>query len=135
MSEYHTSENLAQLFFSIVHEEWGLTGRVFSITCDNASNNDGAIRLIAARDPLFTEENHFRCFAHVVKLVVQQLLKYGEEELCKLRHIVGFVNKSTKRLVEFYRMVVEVESPSFCILDHVLHLVYSYVIYDPWIDR
>ena len=82
MSEYHTSENLAQLFFSIVHEEWGLTGRVFSITCDNASNNDGAIRLIAARDPLFTEENHFRSFAHVVNLVVQQLLKYGEEELC-----------------------------------------------------
>ena len=32
MSESHTSENLSQLFLSIAHEEWGLTGRVFSMT-------------------------------------------------------------------------------------------------------
>ena len=69
----HTGEAIAQAFLKIV-EEWGLCGRVFALTCDNATNNNAAISIIAATDSMFTESNHYRCFAHVLNLAVQQLL-------------------------------------------------------------
>ena len=50
------------------------------------------------------------------------MLEYVKSELDKLRHIVGFVivgfvNKSAKRLVALYRIVVKVGNSKFCSQD------------------
>ena len=56
---HHTSENIPQLFLNSVHDDWDLAGRMFSITCNNATNNDGAISIITDRDTKLVTANHF----------------------------------------------------------------------------
>ncbi|KAF8812192.1 hypothetical protein BYT27DRAFT_7036613, partial [Phlegmacium glaucopus] len=59
--------------FANVLEEFGLSDKILSITCDNASNND---RMIIAYHideledllPGFSKVNHTRCFLHVNNL-------------------------------------------------------------------
>jgi hypothetical protein len=45
------------------------------ITTDNASNNLTFIDTLSKENPSFQKENHFRCFAHVINLCVQDALK------------------------------------------------------------
>jgi hypothetical protein len=45
------------------------------ITTDNASNNLTFIDALAKENIFFQKENHFRCFAHVINLCVQDILK------------------------------------------------------------
>jgi hypothetical protein len=60
------------------------------ITLDNASNNGAFIRLltnwaIEQRIPFDKDENHFRCFAHVINLSVQSALAQLESEISKVK--------------------------------------------------
>ena len=45
------------------------------VTTDNASNNITFIDALAVENPFFKKSNHFRCFAHVINLSVQEALK------------------------------------------------------------
>ncbi|KAK0437302.1 uncharacterized protein EV420DRAFT_1222563, partial [Desarmillaria tabescens] len=52
---------------------------ILSITCDNASNNDTMIDVLAENIPAFPGEQHrTRCFAHVINLVAKSLLNQFE---------------------------------------------------------
>jgi hypothetical protein len=45
------------------------------VTTDNASNNLTFIDELSKENVFFEKENHFRCFAHVINLSVQEALK------------------------------------------------------------
>ena len=51
------------------------------VTTDNASNNITFINELSKENIFFKKENHFRCFAHVINLSVQEALKVLNSQL------------------------------------------------------
>jgi hypothetical protein len=51
------------------------------VTTDNASNNLTFINELSKENVFFKKENHFRCFAHVINLSVQEALKELKSQL------------------------------------------------------
>ena len=51
------------------------------VTTDNASNNLTFINELSNENVFFKKENHFRCFAHVINLSVQEALKELKKQL------------------------------------------------------
>ena len=86
--------------------EWGVD-RIFTITVDNASSNNGAINYI--KDLSKTWEGtilqhefiHMRCCAHIVNLIVKSGLEVTNESIDKIRIAVRFVRSSPARLNQF----------------------------------
>jgi len=103
----HTAENLSETVISILRS-YGLESKLFTITGDNASNNEAMLGLVCSffidlngsftfekisnalpsSNTYFDEEFSFiRCLAHVTNLVVKDILKslkagnYAESEL------------------------------------------------------
>lgn len=75
----HSGRFLAQLFFSTL-TEFGIEKSVQGITMDNAPSNTTFIHALAAEmekhDIKFSAENqHFRCFCHMLNLGAQDVLK------------------------------------------------------------
>lgn len=88
----HSGENLANAIF-IALKKMGVLQKLLSITCDNADNNTVAIRQLYKR--LLTlyddhleeflirsgtmrfkgEQSHIRCFAHILNLIVKDILR------------------------------------------------------------
>ena len=69
------------------------------ITLDNATNNSAFIRLLinwaVEKHILFNNNNHFRCFAHVINLGVQIALSCLDVEISKVKlfnllHLLNF---------------------------------------------
>jgi hypothetical protein len=63
------------------------------ITLDNASNNTAFIRLltnwaIENRIPFDNNDNHFRCFAHVINLSVQSAITCLDREISKVKFVI-----------------------------------------------
>ena len=83
--------------------DWAIE-RIFSVTVDNASSNDGAIRFLRR----FLKDNllegmylHMRCCAHILNLVVCEGLKDCDESIVKVRNAVRYVRSSPSRLEKF----------------------------------
>lgn len=81
-------------------QKWGID-RVFTVTVDNASSNDGTIKYLkmlkgpdAVLDCKFL---HFRCCAHIVNLVVKDGLEEYSELITKIRNLVRYVRSSPGR--------------------------------------
>ncbi|CAM8927797.1 unnamed protein product [Rhodiola kirilowii] len=100
MIEYpHSGESLAQH----IHDEliaWHIHDKVFSITLDNASNNDSLVNLLP--DYLMLSEIpkqmfHIRCCAHILNLIVQDGLSVLSASIEKITTIVRSMNSSNKR--------------------------------------
>jgi hypothetical protein len=51
------------------------------VTTDNASNNFTFIEELSTANIFFEKEMHFRCFAHVINLSVQEALKELDTQL------------------------------------------------------
>jgi hypothetical protein len=51
------------------------------VTTDNASNNLTFIEELSKENDFFEKEMHFRCFAHVINLSVQEALKELDKQL------------------------------------------------------
>ncbi|XP_047320425.1 zinc finger BED domain-containing protein RICESLEEPER 2-like [Impatiens glandulifera] len=96
-------------------KEWGIENKVFTITIDNASSNDSAIRYmkdtiqrcrkLACRGNLF----HVRCCAHVLNLCVQDGLREIEDIISNIRESVEYVNRSEARRVQFADYVQQLQ--------------------------
>ncbi|KAL0551937.1 hypothetical protein IC582_011030 [Cucumis melo] len=86
--------------------EWGID-KVFSITVDNASLNDGEISYIKKRlrskKTLILEGEllRMRCCAHVINLIVNEGLKEMHDLIASVRNAVRYVISSSKRLTKF----------------------------------
>lgn len=80
--ESHTFQNLANEMNTKI-EEWGLTGKIFIVVTDNASNIVGSVINIL-------EWRHFRCYAHSLNLIVNKSLLPVEIILKKVKTTVTF---------------------------------------------
>ncbi|KAL0360895.1 UNVERIFIED_CONTAM: Zinc finger BED domain-containing protein RICESLEEPER 2 [Sesamum radiatum] len=84
--------------------DWGID-RVFSITVDNASSNDGAIAYLKKKfdnwgqNILGGRYVHMRCMAHIVNLVVQDGLKGKDEHeaISRIRGAIKYIQNSPAR--------------------------------------
>ena len=64
------------------------------ITLDNASNNNSFVQLLATwsinKSFSFDSNYHFRCFAHVIILAVQDALTCLEKEIVKVKILLFY---------------------------------------------
>ena len=82
MDEGHSGEQIAEQILKAI-KDFGVTGRIISITMDNASANDRAINILRGElnpmsDPFFF---HSRCVAHILNLAVQDGLRSSNHRL------------------------------------------------------
>ena len=91
MDEGHSGERITELILQAVND-FGITGRIISITMDNASANDRAINILRGElnpmsDPFFF---HSRCIAHILNLGLKEL----QSSLKEIQSAVLFLNGS-----------------------------------------
>ena len=85
--------------------EWGID-KVFSITVDNASSNEGAISYIKKRlrswKTLILEGEllHMRCCAHIINLIGNEGLREMHDSIACVHNVVRYVRSSPKRLTK-----------------------------------
>lgn len=75
----HTGKDIANIFFNSI-KDYDIQKKVQGITLDNAAANTTFIQefseLMDNEGIVFdTEDQHFRCFAHIINLAVQEVLK------------------------------------------------------------
>lgn len=103
---------------------WGIR-RVFTITVDNASSNDLAIRYLKRKltswgtTILDGEFLHMRCGAHILGLIVRDGLQEKNASILKVRSAVRYVRSSPSRLKRFNECleIQKVESKAGLCLD------------------
>ncbi|KAL8524751.1 hypothetical protein ACS0TY_014385 [Phlomoides rotata] len=92
-------------------KEWGIEHKVFTISVDNASNNDAALRIAkttfskSRKLPLDGKLFHVRCTAHILNLIVQDGLSEIKSIIEDVKNSVRFVNQSESRLKKFSDVV------------------------------
>lgn len=74
----HTGDNQAAIVLQVL-EEYNITNRIGHFVCDNASSNDGAVKLILKQlEPTISIEEatarRLRCFSHIINLSARSLL-------------------------------------------------------------
>ena len=92
----HNGKNMATL---INHEiiDLGIRDKIFTITLDNASNNDVAIQRLKRFWQIKDDHTilfHVRCCARILNLIVKYGLKQVDSTLEKIRNIVYNINCS-----------------------------------------
>lgn len=104
----HKGVTIGKLVYHCL-QEWGID-RVFTITVDNASSNDGAIRYL--RDMLNGPNAilglkyiHLRCCAHIINLVVRDGLDEQFKTITKIRNAVKYLRSSPSRYDNFLECV------------------------------
>ncbi|XP_038679468.1 zinc finger BED domain-containing protein RICESLEEPER 2-like [Tripterygium wilfordii] len=91
--------------------DWGIE-RVFTITVDNASANDGAIRYVARQlrhwKTLLFEGNllHMRCCAHIINLIVSDGLSEMHSSIKSIRKACKYTRSSPSWLEKFRQCLV-----------------------------
>ncbi|KAF7322202.1 hypothetical protein MKEN_00744700 [Mycena kentingensis (nom. inval.)] len=109
----HSGEHLARVLFDVA-DAYGIAGRIASVTCDNASNNDTMIDALADLFPTFCgAPQRTRCFAHIINLVAKSFLRLfdpaqkdgdddsdGENELPDLEELLGEMDELERTAAE-----------------------------------
>ena len=75
----HTGKDIAQMFFK-TWQDFNLVNKVQGITMDNAAANttfikESGIIMLKENVQFNIDDQHFRCFAHILNLGVQDILK------------------------------------------------------------
>uniref|UniRef100_A0A2N9GLN0 BED-type domain-containing protein n=1 Tax=Fagus sylvatica TaxID=28930 RepID=A0A2N9GLN0_FAGSY len=102
----HTGIALSEKIFKFL-KDWGIEEKVFSITLDNAYNNDNMQDLLKAKLNLRNlllcggAFFHVRCGAHVLNLIVQEGLKVIDKSVSKIRETVKYIKGSEIRICKF----------------------------------
>ncbi|GKD72591.1 zinc finger BED domain-containing protein RICESLEEPER 2-like protein [Tanacetum coccineum] len=109
----HTGSLLADSVITFLRQ-WGIENKVFTITLDNATNNNGLVDCLKDQlgyDALVCngEFIHVRCCAHVLNLIVQSGLKVIEESIKTVRESVKFVRGSAARKIKFLECVARLK--------------------------
>ncbi|CAD5324782.1 unnamed protein product [Arabidopsis thaliana] len=109
----HTGMNLAMEILGKL-KDWGIEKKVFSITVDNAGNNDTMQEIVKSqlvlRDDLLCKGDffHVRCAAHILNIIVQIGLKGIGDTLEKIRESIKYVKGSEHREILFVKCVENV---------------------------
>ena len=97
-----------------VLKDWGIYGKIFSLTLDNASSNDSMQNILKVKlnfqNDLLCDGDffHVRCCAHILNLIVEEGLKMARETLYKIRESVKYVRALEGRFRQFHKCVEEV---------------------------
>lgn len=111
----HNGRTVPKVIFDLLRE-WGIEKKVFSITLDNVTYNDIAIKNLVSslnverRLPCGGNFFHIRCCAHVLNLIVQDGYKKVDAAALKLRDGIKYVDASEGRKLSF----VEVATRAGC---------------------
>ena len=102
--ENHKGDTIGSLVYECL-KNWGIE-TVFTITVDNASSNDGAIRYLkrmlkGPNDILDCKYLHLRCCAHIINLVVRDGLEEQFDSITRIRNAVTYVRSSPARYKVF----------------------------------
>ncbi|XP_072088098.1 zinc finger BED domain-containing protein RICESLEEPER 2-like [Arachis hypogaea] len=87
------------------------TDYISTVTVDNASSNDVAIKYLKQRLNSWNniilngEFIHMRCCAHIINLIVKEGLKEIDESVLKIRSAVKYVRSSPSRASRFQKCV------------------------------
>ncbi|KAM0906297.1 hypothetical protein ACQ4PT_016860 [Festuca glaucescens] len=85
--------------------EWGIRGKLFTLTLDNASNNTSACKELIKyhKHELLLEGQHLhvRCCAHILNILVQDGMKIIHGAIDKIRELLKHVDSSPARLQDF----------------------------------
>ncbi|XP_052620942.1 zinc finger BED domain-containing protein RICESLEEPER 4-like [Lactuca sativa] len=118
----HKGVTIGKLVYRCL-QEWGID-RILTITVDNASSNDGAIKYLrsmlkGSRSVLDCKYLHLRCCAHIINLVVRDGLDEQFDTVTKIRSAVKYVRSSPSRYESFKECVEfeKIESKSKPCLD------------------
>ncbi|KAJ9562036.1 hypothetical protein OSB04_007196 [Centaurea solstitialis] len=104
----HRGDTIGKLVYSCI-QKWGIE-KVFIVTVDNASSNDGAIRYLKTmlrgpNDVLDCKYLHLRCCAHIINLVVRDGLEEQCGSISRIRNAVRYVRSSLARYSSFKKCV------------------------------
>ncbi|GJY74672.1 zinc finger BED domain-containing protein RICESLEEPER 2-like protein [Tanacetum coccineum] len=97
--------------------EWEIEEKIMTISVDNASANDAAMRILPAhfkrlgtlfRDGIFF---HVRCCAHILNLMVQDGLEVIKDIVQKVHASVSYINASDSRLKVFSQVAQQLHLP------------------------
>lgn len=105
----HGGDEIAKCLMKCI-DDWSLQGKVFTISVDNASPNDKAMRIMkttfsTTHLPLGGKLFHVKCCAHILNLVVQDGLAEIKTIIQKVKESVAFLNKSESRILLFSSIV------------------------------
>ena len=111
----HTGEEIANKIFECMME-WGLDKKVFSITLDNATNNDSMQRNLKEKLQMISGSGllrdgkflHIRCCAHILNLIVKEGLELAKDLLHNIRESVRYAKASQTRIQVFASCVERV---------------------------
>nr|XP_009631480.1 zinc finger BED domain-containing protein RICESLEEPER 2-like [Nicotiana tomentosiformis] len=94
--------------------DWGIEN-LFTVTLDNATANDAAIRYLKGRIEdwkgiVFGNDFlHVRCNAHILNLIVKEELSDHIESISRVRNSVKYVKSSSARLASFKSIIEKVK--------------------------
>ncbi|KAL0012131.1 hypothetical protein SO802_007239 [Lithocarpus litseifolius] len=108
MPSPHDKFSLSKILLECL-ADWNIDLKLSAITVDNASNNDGMMKLIsdklqASSLILGGKLLHVRCAAHILNLVVQEGLNVIGDGIEKVRSSVYFWSQSPKRTEIFEKI-------------------------------
>ncbi|XP_030959154.1 zinc finger BED domain-containing protein RICESLEEPER 2-like [Quercus lobata] len=96
--------------------DWGLKNKVYTITWDNANNNNVAVRILndAIKRKLILGGKifHVCCCAHIINLLVQEGLSEIEMVIENICESVKYLIASKARLIKFGRIAKQLQLPS-----------------------
>ncbi|XP_022728910.1 zinc finger BED domain-containing protein RICESLEEPER 2-like [Durio zibethinus] len=98
-------------------KEWGIENKVFTLSVDNASSNDVAIRILKdtfSRNRMLLcggKLFHVRCCAHILNLMVQDGLSEIKNVIGDVHESVSFINQNEARLNSFSDIVQQLQLP------------------------
>ncbi|XP_062003222.1 zinc finger BED domain-containing protein RICESLEEPER 2-like [Rosa rugosa] len=113
----HTGVAIADTIFKCLHD-WGIENKICTITLDNASANDAAVRNLkdnfALKGRLLLKGKifHVRCSAHVLNLMVQDGLTEIQKIILNIRESVKYFKMSPSRLHKFVEIVKQLQLPT-----------------------
>ena len=99
-------------------QEWGIEGKVSTITVDNATYNDLAVKMLQdslsfhKSFPLKGQLFHVRCCAHILNLLVQDGLFEIQHIIENVRESVKYINPSIQRLTMFSYIIKQLQLPN-----------------------
>ncbi|CAN0862810.1 Zinc finger BED domain-containing protein RICESLEEPER 2 [Linum grandiflorum] len=103
MEPPHTGINVSDALYKCL-ADWDVDRKIWSITLDNASYNDVAVKhlkdtlLYLTKLPLGGDLFHVRCCAHIINIMVQYGLKEIEGTIQYVRESVKYVGASEIRV-------------------------------------
>ena len=95
--------------------EWGIENKVYTISIDNASNNDTAIKILRE---IFSRKRsllcggklfHVRCCAHILNIMVQYGLQEIKDIIYNVHESVRYFKDSEVRLKAFAEIVQQLQ--------------------------